>query len=315
MSNFYRKAVRYSLALLAVITLNFIIPRLMPGDPVINLLGEDLSLSHVQVEEIRAEFGLDKPLLLQYAGYLRNLLRGDFGYSYHYNQSVARLISKRIGWTLLLILPSIIIGAVCGALLGARWGWRSEKRGSRFGTSVFLIFYSIPPFFLAMVLLYIFSFRLGWFPLKGYYSDGSIIDILRHLVLPVAVLSLFSMARNIMIIRGSVIQEKGNLYVVYARAKGLTRSAVLRRHVFRNASLPLITVVALDFGFLFSGALFVEMVFSMNGMGTLLYDALKILDYPVLQGAFLIIACMIILANMTADILYALIDPRLRNEP
>ena len=312
MPTVYRKILRYAAAFIAVVTLTFIIPRLMPGDPVINLLGEDSTLSREQVEEIREELGLNKPLILQYGRYWKNIITADFGYSYHYNRKVLELISGRVGWTLLLILPSVIIGGVFGSFLGSRWGWRSEKKLSKAGSAIFLIFYSTPPFFLAMILLYLFSFKLGWFPLKGYYDSGSFRDILLHIILPVSVLSLFSLARNSMIIRGSVIQEKGNLYVLYARAKGLRSRAILIRHVFWNASLPLITIIALDFGFMFSGALFVEMVFSMNGMGTLLYDAVKSLDYPVLQGAFLIISWMIICANAAADLLYSFIDPRLR---
>jgi peptide/nickel transport system permease protein len=167
---------------------------------------------------------------------------------------------------------------------------------------------------MAILFLYFFAFKLGIFPLKGYYGTGTLPDIIWHLVLPVLVLTLFTSARNFVIMRGSVLQEKNRLYPLFARAKGLSDKQVLNRHVFWNASLPLITLIALDFGFIFSGALFIEIVFSMNGMGTLIYDSIKALDYPVLQGAFLVIALMIVSANILADITYSLVDPRVRHQ-
>ncbi len=312
MTGRYKRLLRYTAAFAAILSLTFIIPRLMPGDPVINILGEDLSFSPRQLDDLREEMGLNDSLGKQYLRYWGRVLSLDLGYSYHFNRAVSDIIGERIKWTLLFIIPSIIIGAAAGALLGALSGWYDGKIKNKIATSVMLTFYSVPPFFLAILFLYFFSFRLGLFPLKGYYTTGAPMDILRHLTLPVAVLSLFTTARNYMIMRGSVIQEKSKLYPLYAKAKGLGKSQVLKRHVFWNASLPLITLIALDFGFIFSGALFVEIVFSMNGMGTLIYEAVGQLDYPVLQGAFLIISVMIIAANIIADILYSLIDPRTR---
>jgi peptide/nickel transport system permease protein len=307
-----KKAIRYLLAVGVIVTLTFLIPRLVPGDPVVNLLGEDVSLGEGQAEKLREELGLDAPLGRQYGEYCKSLFRLDLGYSHHYHEKVFSLIRGRMKWTLLFVAPSVILGALFGALLGANAGWNAGRLSSKTETAVFLLVYSIPPFFLALLFLYFFAFELGLFPLKGYYRTGALSDVLHHLALPVLVLTLFTLARNYMIIRGSVLQEKRRLYVIYARAKGLSRRSVLRRHVFWNASLPLISLVALDFGFIFSGALLIEIVFSMNGMGTLIYDAVEALDYPVLQGSFLLIALMIVIANMAADFLYALIDPRVR---
>jgi peptide/nickel transport system permease protein len=312
MPNLYRKITRYVLAFAAIITLNFFVPRLMPGDPLINMLGEDLSLSQSQIEDLRAELGLDKPLGVQYVEYWGDLATLRLGYSYHHSMPVAAVIGSRMKWTLLFILPSLCIGAAGGAVFGSLAGWKAGSTGSKIATSAFLCIYSIPPFFLALLFLYFFAFRLALFPLKGYYGTGTFLDIARHLVLPVLVLSLFTMSRNYMTMRGSVIQEKQKLYTVYARSKGIGSALVRKRHVFWNASLPLVSLIALDFGFIFSGALFVEIIFSMNGMGTLIYEAIRELDYPVLQGAFFVIAVMIIGFNIIADILYALIDPRVR---
>ncbi len=312
MPTLYKKIVRYVLAFIAIITLNFLVPRLMPGDPVINMLGEDLSLTENQLVQLREELGLNRPLGQQYLGYWKDILTFDLGYSYHYNRSVSEVIGNRIRWTLLLVGPAIVLGAIGGTVLGAFAGWKADTSRSKIVSSLFLVIYSVPPFFLALLFLYLFAFKLGLFPLKGYYKTGTFFDIARHLFLPVIVLSLFALARNFTIMRGSVLQERRRLYVVYAKAKGLADRTILKRHVFGNASLPLITLVALDFGFIFSGALFVEIIFSMNGMGTLLYDAINALDYPILQGAFLIIGIMIICANILADIIYSLIDPRVR---
>jgi len=307
-----KRALRYLVALFIIVSLNFVLPRAMPGDPVTKLLGEDLLVTPQTLQELKIELGLDKPLLRQYQEYWQNLLHLRLGYSYHFNQKVDVLILSRMKWTLFLLLPSILLAALIGTLAGALSGWWKNTPLNKAMTLFFFALYSNPPFFLGMMLLYLFSFRLGWLPFRGFYDTGSLLDILRHLLLPILVLSAFASSRNYMITRGSVITEKEKLYVVSARAMGLLGHSILFRHVFRNASLPVITLVALDFGFLLSGALLVEIVFSMNGMGTLIYEALLSRDYPVLQGCFLVITVMVVGANFAADILYTLVDPRTR---
>lgn len=307
-----KKSIRYLLALVIIFTLNLIIPRAMPGDPLTNLLGEEFTLTEAGIEELRAEYGLDKPLTVQFIQYWKNIFRLDLGYSYHFNQKVLSLILSRVQWTLALLVPSIILGAALGTLLGALSGWKRNSFPNKTMTGLFLAAYSIPPYFLGIIALYLFSFQWGIFPFKGFYETGTLADIVQHLVLPVSIMSLFAASRNYMIMRGSVIIEKEKLYVLFARAKGLHGNTVLYRHIFKNALLPVLTLVALDFGFLLSGALFVEIIFSMNGMGTLIYDALLSRDYPVLQGCFLFITIMVIGANFAADILYSIIDPRVR---
>jgi peptide/nickel transport system permease protein len=309
-----KKALRYGLALFIIFTLNFLIPRTMPGDPITNLLGENFSASDTAIRELKQEMGLDRSLVSQYADYWKNIFTLRLGYSYHFNQKVVSLIFARMKWTLALLLPSIMIGALLGTLLGAFSGWKKNNRTNKAMTWTFLAVYSSPPYFLGIIFLYIFSFKWGLFPFKGFYEAGGILDVLQHLFLPVFIMSAFTASRNYMIMRGSVLIEKEKLYAVYARAKGLRENAILFRHIFKNASLPVITLIALDFGFLLSGALFVEIVFSMNGMGTLIYEALLSRDYPVLQGCFLVITLMVIAANFIADILYSAIDPRVREK-
>lgn len=309
-----RKALRYVIALFIIFTLNFIIPRAMPGDPVAHLLGENFIASEASIQELERELGLDKSLPAQYLEYWKNVFTLRLGYSYHFDQKVIALIYARMKWTLALLFPSILLGSVLGTFLGAISGWRENNLGNKTMTWSFLAVYSTPPFFLGIIFLYLFSFKWGLFPFKGFYETGTLPDVLQHLFLPILIMSAFTASRNYMIMRGSVLIEKEKLYVVFARAKGLYGNAILFRHIFKNASLPVITLIALDFGFLLSGALFVEIVFSMNGMGTLIYEALLSRDYPVLQGCFLIITVMVIVANFIADILYSLIDPRVREK-
>jgi len=309
-----KKALRHLIALLIIFTLNFIIPRAMPGDPITNLLGENFVASEATIQELKTELGLDKSLPAQFLDYWKDIFSLRLGYSYHFNQKVISIIFSRIKWTLALLIPSILLGAFLGTFLGALSGWKKNNLANKTTTRAFLAVYSSPPYFLGILLLYIFSFKWGLFPFKGFYETGTFLDILQHLFLPILIMSAFAASRNYMIMRGSVLIEKEQLYVVYARAKGLYGDSILFRHIFKNASLPVITLIALDFGFLLSGALFVEIVFSMNGMGTLIYEALLSRDYPVLQGCFLIITLMVIAANFIADFLYSYIDPRVRGE-
>lgn len=307
-----KRASRYAIAIVIIFTLNFVIPRAMPGDPLTNLLGEDVTLTDSSVKELKSEMGLDKPLFDQYLDYWRGILHLDLGYSFHRHCPVAEIIAARMKWTLILAVPSLLAGGILGTILGALAGWRNANGRQRASTAFFLAIYCTPPYFLCLLALYLFSFKLDLFPLKGFYTTGSPADIVYHLFLPVLAMTLFTLSRNFMIMRGSVLQEKSSLYAAFARAKGLYDTEILFRHVFKNAILPIITLLAMDFGFILSGALFVEIVFSMNGMGNLIYDALLSRDYPVLQGSFLIITLMVVSANLLADILYSRLDPRVR---
>jgi len=306
------RVIRILLALFFIFTLNFIIPRIMPGDPLVFLVGEDVVLDKETVDELRKELELDIPLWQQYIKYWSRMVRLDFGYSYHYNQKVNRLILSRMPWTLGLLLPATILGALLGMGLGAISGWGKNSPLNEFFTTLNLAVYSTPPYFLAMICLYIFTIHWELFPLKGFYQSGTFWDTLHHFFLPALVMTAFSTSRNYMVMRGSVLQEKDKWYVLYARAKGISGYKLLFRHVFKNAALPMVTLIALDFGFLFSGALLVEIVFSMNGMGTLIYDAVLSRDYPLLQGIFLVITLMVVFANLAAEVFYHWLDPRIR---
>jgi len=313
---------RYVVAFLLIITLNFFLVRFMPGDPLIHLLGEE-SYHYLYVhepealEKLKAEYGLDKPLPAQYYAYLANCLRGEFGWSYRYGQPVFKVIGFRLKWTFALLLPAIIISACLGAYLGALCGWRKGQQPDIILTPLSLFFYTLPTYCFGMLLVLIFAFYLDLFPLGGVVSGNvfgvwRFIDILWHMCLPLTVLIIHNTAYNYLIMRNAVAQARTGEYVLTALAKGLGEMRVLFGHVFRNALPPLVTVVALDFGFLLAGALLVEIVFSWPGMGTLIYDSVMARDYPMLQGCFLILTICVMLANFVADVLYALIDPRIK---
>jgi len=287
------QALRYSISLFIIVTLIFLIPRMMPGDPFISLLGEEVYYRSPElVAELKAQFGLDRPLPEQYISYLQNLVQGNFGYSFHYSQPVWDVIAYKMKWTFVLLIPSVILGAILGIVMGAAAGWLRGSGMDTGITSLFLFLYSMPHYWLAMLFVLVFAFYLGLFPLSGITGGGlegleKLRDVLWHMTLPVSVLTLFGAAYNYFIMRSSVVQISSEGFVLTARAKGLMERDVLFRHVLRNAMLPLVTVIALDFGFMVSGALLVEIVFSWGGMGTLVYDAVLARDYPLLHAASL----------------------------
>ena len=307
-----RKILRYLISALLVLTIVFIVPRAMPGDPVRNLVGEDVWLSPETMQKIQAEMGLDLPLNEQFIHYLKGLFSLNLGYSYQLHAPVLDILIERIPWTLLLIGTAVLAGAVIGVLIGARVGWTADRWWARVLTGIALLVSSVPPYLSGLAFLAVFSFYLGLFPFKGLYDTPDCMSIASHLALPVIVLTLFYASRNLLIMRGSVISEKGLLYPQCVRALGIPGHTILWRHVAKNALLPVLTLIALDVGFLFSGALFIEIVFSLQGMGSLIYDAILLRDIPVLTGTFLVISMVVILANILVDLISVLIDPRIR---
>jgi len=314
-ASFLGKALRYSIVLIVIIALNFLIPRVMPGDPVKNILGEQAYYTAEDVAALSAELGLDKPVYQQFGDYLGGLFSGDWGYSYLYMQPVLEAVGGHLLWTLVLILPAIILGALLAGLAGLVAGYFRKTPLDIGLTSGFMLVYAMPHYWIAMLMLMFFSFNLGWFPM-GKVTTGGLsgfayfADLLWHMALPLLVITLFKAAYDFLIMRNTVISICGEDYILMARAKGLGRGWILFKHILRNSLAPLVTVTAIQFGMLFSGVLLVETVFSWPGMGTLIYEAIGARDYPLIQGAFLIIAVCVLLANMTADLLYRRLDPR-----
>ena len=314
---------QYALVVLITLTLNFAIPRLAPGSPIDYLVpSEQVStVTPEQRERILAQFGLERPLAEQYWSYLAGIAQGDLGVSTQQGRPVVDMLLERLPWTLVLvggaIALSLIVGASAGFLAAARRGGRMEVGGLAF----FMFLDSMPPFWIGMLLLVLFSGYLNLLPVFGALpltnaagGFGLTLDVAERLVLPLLTLTLVRAGWLFLVARSSLAGELSEDYILMAEAKGLPRRRVVLRHGVRNALLPLVTAVAVEAGTLVGGATVVETVFSYPGLGRLIYESVLSRDYTVLQGAFLLLAVGVIAANLLADLLYPLIDPRVRTE-
>lgn len=309
-------------------TIVFYLYHILPGSAA-NIFAQDPRLSAETRASLVADWGLDRPIFEQYYLFLLNLLQGDLGYSFHHRRPVSELIGETLPWTLLLLGSSFIISSILGIILGAFIAWR---RGSKTDTTFVLsynIYNAFPLFFVGMLFVGIFGYKAkvdNWgfsFPLNGaedpiisaYGTDWEIfVDVVRHLVLPLSVLVLSGVLGWAWFVRGNMIQILSEDYIQTAHAKGLSNTKVLYRHGLRNAMLPVVTAIGLDFGALMGGNVLIETVFSYPGTGFLLFESLLQGDYPVVQGAFIIIAGLTLLGLLISEILYAVIDPRIRTE-
>lgn len=307
------------LVLWAVVTILFLMFRLMPGNPLAAYI--DPTFTAEQQEALIRQFGLDKPLWSQYFTYLINLLQGELGYSFRYRTPVADRIWLLLPNTLILTFTSLIVAYVFGILAGA---WLAWKRGTRIEAAtlpVVLATRAMPEFWLGMVLLAIFSFSLGWFPAGGTRSAGAYYetywqlytsaDFLSHLALPMLTLAIYSQGLPLLLMRSNMLDVMKEDFVTMARVKGLSPYAVVIRHGARNAMLPVMTSFAISVGYQLQGNVVVESVFSWPGLGRELVSAVSASDYPLAQGAFLMIAVVVIIMNLIADLLYTFLDPRI----
>lgn len=314
-----RTVLQYGLVLFAAVCLNFALPRLAPGDPVDFLLPPELagSLSPEERRSVLAQFGLDAPLPVQFGRYLEGLFEGNFGYSVRFGRPVRELLLERLPWTLLLVGTSVVLSLVFGAWAGFRAGWRRGSRSDITSLSGFMLVDSMPPFFLAMLLILFFSVYLGLFPIFGAIpvlpAEGLAFvgEVAGRLALPLTALTLASLGTSFLVARSAMISELQEDYVFMAEAKGLPRKEV-RRHAQRNALLPLWTVAFLSVGHIVGGATVIETVFSYPGLGRLIYDSVLSRDYPVLQGSFFLLAVTVVVANVIADLILPVLDPRVR---
>lgn len=301
-----------------VVILGFFAFRILPGDPV-RMLTADRRTTPEQMDLLREQFGLDDPILLQFWNYLVDLVTGNLGYSFTYQQDVTQLIADRLLPTLLLTGTSAALAVVIGLWIGQRAAW---KRGSFFDNAnmgVALTLWSVPTFWLGLLLLMVFGGTLGWFPTGGMVSPGSsatgfalVLDVAHHLVLPAISMGAVSYAHYLLVMRASLLEELHQDYLQTARAKGLREELVRKRHAIPNALLPTVTILFLTVGGLIGGAVTVETIFSWPGLGYLTFNALNSADFPILQGTFVVFSLIVIITNFLADIAYRLIDPRLR---
>ncbi len=312
---------QYAVVLLIAVTLNFMLPRLMPGNPLALLAGEEVNLlTPQQRAELMTSVGLDQPLAGQYLRYLQNLARGDFGYSYQKNKPIAVILADRLPWTLLLTVTSLVLSTLIGVTLGALAAWTRGRRGDVGLLGFFVFLESLPSFWVGMLLVALFAVQWPIFPTFGAVTPwvmltgwGRVADIILHLVLPLATLTIVSVSGTFLVARYSMLAVLGEEFITVARAKGLVERQVLFRHALRNALLPVATVFMLNLAFAFGGATVVETVFSYPGVGRLIFEAVLSRDYPVLQAAFLMITVMVVAANILADMVYPLLDPRVRH--
>jgi len=320
--------------LIVVIVFNFFLFRILPGDPV-KLIIHSPRMTREAQERIRTQFGLDKPVWFdeerfqdgdiigafdtQFTAYVRQLLRGNLGVSFSSRLDVGQLLAQRVWRTVVLLTVGQLLAIVLGMALGLIAAWR---RGSRLDAALLfwgLFTWSLPTFFFGIILIILARGRL---PVGGMVTPGLRpadgltywLDVGRHLILPTLTLAILYISEYMLIMRSSVVEVLSEDYILTAKAKGLKTLQVLRDHALKNAMLPMVTIIALTLGYTVGGAIQVETVFSWPGVGRLMYEAVQKRDYPVLQGAFLLLAISVILANLLADMLYSVLDPRVKAE-
>jgi peptide/nickel transport system permease protein len=305
--------------LVGVVVLNFVLIRLAPGDPAMVLAGEAGGTTEEILREIRAQYGLDRPVPVQLGVYVGKLLTGDFGHSYFYHEPVLALILDRIPATVLLVTTSLVLAWALGLLLGVL---ASLAPRSAFGNAiaVFSLFgYAMPVFWTGIMLLIFFSVWVPWFPSHGMATigfDGTLLerslDVAHHLVLPAVTLGIIYVAVYSRLVRASMLEVLGADFVRTARAKGTAERSVVLRHALRNALLPVVTVAGIQLGQVLAGAILVETVFGWPGMGRLALESILRRDYPLLLGILVLSSTIVILANLVTDLCYAWLDPRIR---
>ena len=319
-----------------IIVVNFILFRLMPGSPERVILRGTPNVTPAVLEAARERWGLNDPIMpivvddhgIRYAAenqfykYLAATFTGDLGFSFvARGQTVGAVLGQRIWPTVILFGLGELVAIVIGLALGAYSGWRRGGPVDVVGNGVSLLLYSTPYFLLGMALLLIFATGLRWFPTFGMFTTGAtypdaiawLVDFLRHLALPLATVGFGLVGQYAIVMRSSIIETLSDDYVTTARGMGLTEGRVLSHHALRNALLPTVSLIAINLGYVVAGAITVEVVFNWPGLGTLAVEALTARDYPVLQGVFLLLSVSVVIANLVADLIYSVLDPRVRS--
>jgi peptide/nickel transport system permease protein len=319
MVNFVSRRLLHALPLLVcVIVFNFFLIHLAPGDPIQALVGE-FPAPESYIVEMRKAFGLDQPIYIQLLLYIKNVLAGDLGFSFYYRQPVLTVILDRVPATLQLMVPALLFSAAVGIVLGVLSARKPYSLADN-TISVFSLFgYCVPAFWLGQMLMAAFAIELGWLPSQGMKTVGVdlqgvslIIDRTAHLALPFAALAIRHLAVNARMMRSSMLEVAYEDFVTVARAKGLDEKAVIAHHMVPNALMPVVTIIGVDVGFLFTGSVLVESVFGWPGIGRLMYESIVKRDYPVLMGNFLITTVLVVVVNLIVDLIYLWLDPRVK---
>ncbi len=315
-----RKILLAIVTLAVVVTIDFFLFRVLPGDPVRAVIGRNVRISKEAQQALREQFGLDKPIFPdQFVNTIGQWAQGNLGVSWSLRRPVGEVLMSKLGYTLLLITSGQVLSIVLGITLGLFAGWKRKTAVDVSALTFSLIAWATPTFWLGIILLAAGSTWLG-LPTGGSVEPGNIgkpflenlPDILRHLILPTLAFTIVYLGEYMLIMRSSILEVLSEDYILTAKAKGFSHWQVLRKHALKNAMLPIVTLVALNLGFTVSGAIYIETVFSYDGLGKLFQTALEKQDFPLLQGAFLLLAVSVIVANLLADLLYTYLDPRVR---
>lgn len=308
------------LTIYVVITVSFFMVRFMPGDQLQHLVGQEeyyylLEKDPAELDRIAEKYGLNDPVGVQYLKYLKSVAKLDFGIAYSNKQPVIDNVAKCMKWTIMLSIPTWIIGGLLGGVLGVIAGWKPGKLFDSIMTPIALFLNTVPSNCIGVLALVLFAYKLKWVPISGMTSGmttgwARTLDILHHMALPLAILILFRIAGDFMLMKSSVSQVRREDYTTTANAKGLPERKVLFRHVMRNALLPYITSMCMQMGNLLSGSMMIEAIFGWKGMGQLFYNAVSSRDFPTAQLCFLISAVCVVSANLLSDLLITVIDPR-----
>ena len=315
------KKLFYSLiTILIVLVFNYILFRVLPGNP-LSMMMRNPKATPETIEAIKRLYGLDQSWYVQFFTYFKNMLTGDLGLSFIYKAPVLSIIGGRILPTVLMVGLAEILAMLTGIILGILAAW---KRGTKLDVATLgfsLVTYSVPTFWLGMIMIVLFCVTFRFFPTSGMFTPGKsfattrlmLSDLIRHLVLPTVTMSLVLIGEYALTMRNTLIDVLSEDYITTARAKGFRERYVLMKHALPNAMLPMITIIAINIGFVIGGAVQIETIFSWPGLGRLMYEALAARDYPLLQGIFLLVTVCVILANLLADITYSYVDPRVKN--
>ncbi len=303
-----------------VISVIFFLARSAGTDPFERYLSEDPRIPLDQIERLRARFGLDKPLHMQYLDFLMSTIRGEFGYSLYYHMPVFDKIMQVLPNTLFLLGMSIILSTIISFTVGVYFAWKRGSKVDLWGTNICMFIRSTPHFWLGMILLLAFAYYIPMFPLFGWRTAGMdyanvfeyIRDVLWHTTLPLTTLLVRQIGMYVLYMRNSTVEVLGEDYMVTAKAKGVSPWSMMFKHAARNAALPMVTVTALRFGFMVNGAILTETVFSLPGTGRLIYLSIMNDDFFLLQGAFFITSITVLVANLVADLICAWLDPRIK---
>ena len=317
----FQRLIQIAVIFFVILTVLFLLFRLAPGDPVSRMIDPDMTPEEAQ--SLIHQMGLDEPLWVQYLYYVKNFFTGDFGNSFHYGQPVIKVIWNCLPNTILLFTTSIILAALVGVFLGKIASWHKGEKLDSWMTIGALVAHTVFLPWLALLLIWIFAFKLGWFPITGMVSEdvwldpdsgllAKGVDILYHMTLPLATLFLIHFGSYLLIMRSSMLETLKEDYILTARAKGLEEKEIRDHHAAPNASLPVVTSVGLSLAFSINGGALTETVFTWPGIGRELVFSVSHNDYPLAQACFLLISIVVLLSNLVVDILYAYLDPRIR---